>query len=62
MEKIMLFECECGERFEMPDNKPIRNRRRLAHPEQDMEDDYLEFCPFCRAVERFHEVEEADDE
>ena len=53
-----MFECKCGERFEMPDKKPIRNRRMLAHPEQDIEDDYLEMCPYCREVERFHEITE----
>ena len=58
----MLFECECGEQFEMPAKKVIRNRRRLARPEQDMEDDFLEFCPVCREVEKFHEIEEPEDE
>ena len=52
-----MFECECGEQFEMPQWKAIHNRRRLAHPEQDQEDDFIEICPYCRAVEKFHEVD-----
>jgi len=54
-----MFECKCGEQFEMPQKKVIHNRRRLGHPEQDQEDDFVEMCPWCRAVERFYE---ADDE
>jgi len=53
-----MYECECGERFETPDRKVIHNRRPLAHPEQDMEDDFIERCPVWRAVGRFHEVED----
>jgi len=56
-----MFECECGEQFETPDRKPIRNRRRLGHPEQDQEDDYLDQCPACRAVERMWEVAEEEE-
>ena|GEM_PF-6614210 len=54
-----MFEChDCGEIFERPAKKIIHNRRMFGHPEHDSPDDYLEICPFCRAVERFQEIED----